>query len=972
VTQVVPTAGGTVETPDHGVKLEIPADALDATTTIAVAHLDPSDTPAGVPAVTFEVGPETVVNAFDFGPDGLQFAKPVRLTISYDPTKLPAGSAPEGLAIAKLRDDGLMQLVGNIQVDTANHTVSGDITGFSSYVLVGLPPPPTGCGYSDERFNDNLQVESLSGSQVTLTFDTERTLPGCATDPIVRFVVERARASVPGPGGTSREPLDGDFQPAMPNGWVWPNNPSARTASGGYIARDLDVTPGESYRFRVEGVSWLHHYWLPTTSILVDVPAGGPPPNAVPPPPDYFAASWDDPYFDNAHRSVNSRTPRVRLNWMPVAGADAMQVLRRPANDLLYSVIATVAGGVTYYDENVTADGHYFYRVVAVNAVGTSTFLEQEIAPLGSDTTTSDPAFVICVESGASCPAPAGPFYLAPGITGSVRFQVRMVPVLYQAGGASVVNVPDCEIRFAVLNASGGVLPAQITPFTEQPLQHKAQNGLQIYDVDLRLDVAPTATYGLHGLTLYATGCSGTVAKQPLLVDVRPAGTWLVMVATRGSGEIKSGPLGAGQPLDIDCPTGSCGAYFADGSPIDLNAAAASGVNATFAQWENDCSGKANPASLNVSADTFCTAVFATTPASASTGVISAGNNFSYARDAQSLLYAWGSDTSETLGNGPGNNPSNVPAFVQITSNATLVGKNYGGTSHGLAILPTGEVWGWGINSSGQLGTGSPDVQSVPTPMKDPTGATVGNAVMAAAGSTQSLVLRSDGSVLSTGQNPGDGSASRMYAAPVPGLTGVVSIAAGAGTSYVVKNDGTVWGWGDLGDGTAAGVDYHSTPVQVGGLTNIVDVAAGYYFAIALDGNGDVWSWGVNANGQLGDGTTTTRLAPAKIAGLTGVKAIAAGLEHAFAVMGDGSLRAWGRGANGRLGLGDQGDRLTPTTVSGLGSLVAVAGGSAHSLAVLSDGTLWAWGSNVSGALGLGTTVSAYLTPQQVPGLQLN
>jgi alpha-tubulin suppressor-like RCC1 family protein len=975
VSQVVSTAGGTVETPNHAVKLVIPPDALDATTTIAVAHLDPTDTPAGLPTVAFEAGRDTVVDAFDFGPDGLRFAKPVRLTISYDPAKLPSGTPPEGLAIAKLREDGLIQLAGNLQVDAANHTVSGDVTGFSNYALIGLAPPPPNCGYSDERFNDDLLVDSLSVPKISLTFDTLRTLPGCTGDPIFFFVIEQAFASLPGPGGTTREPLDGDFAPATPigNAIVWPNSPSAKTPSGGYIAHDLDVTAGKSYRFRVKGYSLYGHVWLPTTSILVDVPLGGSP-QSPPPPPDYFAVSWDDPYINNAIRSVNSRTPRVRLNWTPVAGADDMRIERRLANELTYSVIApAVSGGVTYYDEDVNPDGHYFYRVVAHNTAGDSTFLDQELAPLGSNAATSDPAFAICVESGASCVAPGGPFYAAPGVTSSVRFQVRMVPTFYQPGGASAVNVPDCEIRFAVFNATDGVLPAQITPFVpEQPLQHKQQNGLQIYDVDLRLDVAPTANYGVHGLTLYATGCAGTVAKQPLLVDVRPAGTWLLLTAIRGAGQIKSTPVAAGQPADIDCPTGSCGAYFADGASITLNADTAPGANTHFTQWENDCSGLSSPAALTVNADKFCTAVFATNPATAATGLISAGTNFSYVRDASSLLYAWGSDTSETLGNGAGNNPSNVPIRVQIASNVGLVGKNYGGTGHGLAILPTGEVWGWGINNSGQLGTGSMDTQPVPSPMKDPTGTTIGNAVMAAAGSTQSLVLRADGSVVTTGQNPGDGTVSRLYAAPVPGLTGVASIAGGAGTSYAVKADGTVWAWGDLGDGTAGGVDYHSTPIQVGGLTNIVDVAAGYYFAIALDGNGDVWSWGVNANGQLGDGTTTTRLAPAKIAGLTGVKAIAAGLEHAFAVMGDGSLRAWGRGANGRLGLGDQGDRLTPTTVSGLGSVIAVAGGSAHSLAVLSDGTLWAWGSNVSGALGLGTAVSAYLTPQQVPGLQLN
>ena len=363
------------------------------------------------------------------------------------------------------------------------------------------------------------------------------------------------------------------------------------------------------------------------------------------------------------------------------------------------------------------------------------------------------------------------------------------------------------------------------------------------------------------------------------------------------------------------------------------------------------------------------------TPAPLSALRIAAGNGFSYARSNTGALFSWGSDLLEALGNGAGNSPRTVPGPVSIVADAIALVKSYGSTGHGLAIRANGEVWGWGGNTSGQLGNGATTVVAEPAPMKDGAGATVANAVAVAGGVSQSLVLRSDGVVLAAGGYPGDGSTVfRTFAAPVPGLSSIVAIAGGAGAAYALRSDGTVWAWGDntfgaLGDGTTT---VRTSPVQVTGLSNIVAIAAGAYFALALDANGDVWAWGGNASGQLGDGTVaSSRPVPGKVT-IGGVAAIAAGQLHALALMNDGTLRAWGENANGRLGLGDQTDRPVPAAIPGLTSVVAVAGGNAHSIAVRANGEVWTWGSNVSGELGLGSTVSLFLTPQRVPGLNLN
>jgi alpha-tubulin suppressor-like RCC1 family protein len=98
----------------------------------------------------------------------------------------------------------------------------------------------------------------------------------------------------------------------------------------------------------------------------------------------------------------------------------------------------------------------------------------------------------------------------------------------------------------------------------------------------------------------------------------------------------------------------------------------------------------------------------------------------------------------------------------------------------------------------------------------------------------------------------------------VPNFSNIVSVAAGADHTVVLKNDGTVWTWGNnsngqLGDGTTIQSD---APVQAGGISGITAVAAGNQYTAALKVDNTVWAWGNNSYGQLGNGATTGSLTP--------------------------------------------------------------------------------------------------------------
>jgi alpha-tubulin suppressor-like RCC1 family protein/phosphodiesterase/alkaline phosphatase D-like protein len=132
-------------------------------------------------------------------------------------------------------------------------------------------------------------------------------------------------------------------------------------------------------------------------------------------------------------------------------------------------------------------------------------------------------------------------------------------------------------------------------------------------------------------------------------------------------------------------------------------------------------------------------------------------------------------------------------------------------------------------------------------------------------------------------------------------------------------------------------------------------------------------AWGTNNGGQLGNGTLVSATLPGEVpatGALEGrvVLSLATGPSHVLALCADGTIAAWGNNAQGQLGDGSQTSRSVPVAVDRSGVLagkrvVRLANGGSHSLALCSDGSLVAWGSNSSGQLGLPVTTPRSTTP---------
>ena len=305
----------------------------------------------------------------------------------------------------------------------------------------------------------------------------------------------------------------------------------------------------------------------------------------------------------------------------------------------------------------------------------------------------------------------------------------------------------------------------------------------------------------------------------------------------------------------------------------------------------------------------------------------------------------------------------------------------------GSAAAAGGSASGWGYNSYGQVGNGSPTktgCQCLPTPT------------------------------------------------PVLGLSDVSQISLGYAHGLALHSNGTVTAWGynamgQLGNGTTS---ESATPVPVSGLSNVVAVDAGYEHNLALLANGTVMAWGDNYFGELGVGgsdfagggpescgsaTPLQQACRSRCRASSDVVAIDAGYRssaraarqrhrhglglrllrlprrrdrhsirvrhasntrcrfpefqarssistehHGMALLANGTVTAWGQDTDGQIGNGTDFEAPPPeclcvaaVSVIGLsGPVRQIAAGGYHSVALLGSGIAQAWGYNGEGELG--------------------
>jgi alpha-tubulin suppressor-like RCC1 family protein len=163
----------------------------------------------------------------------------------------------------------------------------------------------------------------------------------------------------------------------------------------------------------------------------------------------------------------------------------------------------------------------------------------------------------------------------------------------------------------------------------------------------------------------------------------------------------------------------------------------------------------------------------------------------------------------------------------------------------------------------------------------------------------------------------------------------------------------------------------------VPGLSGVVSIAAGGHHTCVVTSDGGVLCWGDNFDGDLGDGTNTPSSSPVSLSGQsTGAAAVVAGRAHTCAWFDDSSVACWGDNDEGQLGTGSTDSSSTLIYVGATnGSLAGLAAGGNHTCVVPPESageSAFCWGDNLAGDLGDSVTSPndagvATPTPSDVP-----
>jgi alpha-tubulin suppressor-like RCC1 family protein len=295
------------------------------------------------------------------------------------------------------------------------------------------------------------------------------------------------------------------------------------------------------------------------------------------------------------------------------------------------------------------------------------------------------------------------------------------------------------------------------------------------------------------------------------------------------------------------------------------------------------------------------------------------------------------------------------------------------GLNHVLILKKDGSVLGSGRNNYGQLGKSTSSLSTTSTFISIST-----KVKQIACGDYFSYIMKSASEVYVAGFGAagalGNGSTGNKtyFASITKNISDVKQIVCGGDSTYILKNDGSVWATGDnsygqLGFGsTTQKMFFEKVTTNIN--NDVIKIAAGKHHVMILKKDKTVFTCGRNNYGQLGIGSTTNANTFTRVtSNVNNVKQIACGPYQSYIIKNGGSLHGCGDNSSYQLGISTMGGDSYKTTMtssnydSGESGVSVVCGGLAFMLYVTNKTTIKCWGAPDNGQNGSNITETGVL-----------
>ena len=195
----------------------------------------------------------------------------------------------------------------------------------------------------------------------------------------------------------------------------------------------------------------------------------------------------------------------------------------------------------------------------------------------------------------------------------------------------------------------------------------------------------------------------------------------------------------------------------------------------------------------------------------------------------------------------------------------------------------------------------------------------------------------------------------------------VLRVASAAGSTCVIKQDRSVWCWGDndYGKLTREKPKFSSVPLATP-VRGVDLITAGMDHFCAASKEGAIWCWGQAIYGQLGNGKRPYQPGAPPVATKLDVTLVqlASTFASSHALDSNGRVWSWGSNLHSTLGLPSAQDIESPTRIDSIDHVVQLAEGETHICALRSDETVWCWGRGRDFQLGNGKDVDSRVPVQ--------